>query len=481
MAKKFVRIIEDIEEALARDVRKILFHTQRDRAAEELIFKEMFNPFTGELVKKPIEPRFYDDTAEALGSSSPRFTLQLLKLYEDLETSRALPAIGLEQVELLPSPKAYDIIFGGMEAITTDGGTTSDILLNNLKIRNLTTDHWIRITSGNNKGTYRIETITLNGNGPHTITLNNDLLIDLPAFKYNPQTGLLTFNEYVDLQAIKIGDNLVDVNSNSFAITALDTTNATLTIAVASAIVSSLGASINRIGDVLTEDDEGDPQCYLILDPDAPITNKGTEYRLRSQLIPYSFLYYIKIVSKERDDHIAIAGRMMEVFNPPRGVLYTITRFDESSQSDLIKNALVGETVLYLKDASKFYVNEHIRLFDNLGIGEDLVIEQVNLTSNTLIVSTPILKNYKIDDSVLVVSNYQICTLERDFKNHTTEDQVDKQLWVHRFTYKVEGWIESRITPYTTEQTFQDVGDVNFINAVLEDFDGNQIGEISVP
>ena len=481
MAKKFVRIIEDIEEALSRDVRKIMFATQRDRAATELLFKEMFDPFTGELKRKPIEPRFYDDSAEALLSSNPRFTIQLLKLYEDLETSRNLPAVGLEQVEVLPSPGAYNILFSGMDALTTDGSTDDTITLTHNKIRTLTTDHWIRLSTGDNQGTYRIETITLNGNGPHTLTLSHDLLADLPAFKYNPATGMLTFNEFVDLKAVQVGDDLIDVNSNSFTISAVNTDNSTVVIPVGSLIVPVEGATINRAGDVLTQDDEGEPQCYLILDPSAPIPNKGTEYRLRSQLIPYSFVYYIKVVSREREDHIAIAGRMMEVFNPPRGVLYTITRFDESSESLLIKDALAGERVLYLKDASKFYVNEHIRLFDNLNIGEDLLIEQVNISSNTLTVNTPIQNKYLINDCANAVSNYQICTLERDFKNHITEDQVDKQLWIHRFTYKVEGWVESRITPYTTEQTFQDVGDVNFVNAVLENFDGDELAEIKVP
>jgi len=481
MARNFIRIIEDIEEALSREVRRMVFFERRQRGNPGVTFREMFDPFTGEFVRKPIEPRFFDDTADSLISTSPRFTLELLKLYEDLETSRLVPAIGNECVEALSSPGAYATLFGGNDLLTTNGGTSSTVTLNNRKIRSLTTDHWLRILSGENQGTYRIDSISLVGNGPHTLTLSNDLLTDLPTFKYNPASGILAFDTTVDLTAVKAGDALEDIAANSIIITAVNASDSSLAVAPGSILVSGQGAKITRSGDVLQGDDSGDVQYYLILDPSQPVSGKSTTYRKRSYPIPYTFVYFVKISSRERDDHNAIANRMMQVFNPARGTLPTIVRSDESFESETIKGILAGDTTIFVEDATHFYVNEKVRLFDNLDLGEELTIESVNVASNTVTFTTPVTKTYVYDNCPRLVSNYQLCYFERDFRNHITENKQSEQFWIHRFTYRIEGWIDSRIPDYSTEQTFEDVGDVNFVEYVMEDMEGNERSDPLIP
>jgi len=473
MARQFARILNDIEEALAREVRRIIFFETRDRTPQDVAFREMFDPFTGELVKKPIEPKFFDDTADATISTSPRFSVRLLKLYEDLETNRLLPPYGNELVEVLPSPAAYEVVLGGPDAITTNGGGDSTVEITHREILSVTNTHILRLITGSNQGTYRIASITLNGNGPHTITLSNDLLVALPDFDYNKDAGIVTFREFTDLQAVRAGDTIVDAALTSFVITAVNAFNSTLSVAPGSTIASGVGAKINRAGNVLQNDDLGEEQCYLILDPSQPIIGRGTRYQVSSQLIPYTFLYFIKISSRERDEHISIANRMMQVFNPPRGSLFTVIRTETSFESELLKDVNVGDKVIYVKDATKFYVNDRVRLFDDLELGEDLVIKSVNLTSNAVTVVTPVSKQYTADHCARLVSNFCIAILERDFKNHVTEDREESQFWIHRFTYRIEGWVDSRIPPYTTEQISEDQGDVNFVGIVLEDFEGN--------
>lgn len=485
MAKKYIRIIQDIEEALSREVRRIVFFEARDRGSAGTSFKEMFDPFTGELKRKPIEPRFYDDAADSLLSTSPRFTLRLLKLYEDLTTKRLLPPYGEEMVCPIPSPGAYEPLFSGADAITTNGGTGNTVEITHRKIREVQPGHAIRLLcSDGNDGTYPIESVTLNGNGPHTLNLNHDLLSNLPAFKYNKDAGIITFEPPIDLEAVRVGDIIEDINGGTFTITAINVTNSTLAVAPGSSIVTGSGAKVTRTGDVLQYDDAGQNIKYVIIDLSKPIANKATKYRKRSQLIPYTFLYYIKIVSRERDDHIAVAERMMQVFNPPRGVLCTVARSQISAESEFIKDAAAGDDIIFLKDASSFYTGETIRVFNDLNIGEEIVVDYVNKNSNSIKLKTPLSNKYTVNSCSKAVSNYEFCQFERDFTNHVTEDKEDEQLWIHRFTFRVEAWIESRIDPCeagTDETTFKDEGDINFIEYVLEDMEGNELQDPLIP
>ena len=485
MAKKYIRIIQDIEEAISREVRRIVFFEARDRGSAGTSFKEMFDPFTGELKRKPIEPRFYDDAADSLVSTSPRFTLRLLKLYEDLNTKRLLPPYGEEYACPLPSPGAYAAILSGADAKTTDGGTGSTVEITHRKIREVQPGHAIRLLcSDGNDGTYPIESITLNGNGPHTLHLNHDLISSLPVLKYNKDAGMITFEDYLDLDAVKVGDIIEDINGGTFAITAVNVDNSTLAVAPGSAIVTGAGAKITRTGDVLQYDDAGQDIKYVIIDPSQPVSGKATKYRRSSQLIPYTFLYYIKIVSRERDDHIAVAERMMQVFNPPRGVVCVTARSELSTESEFIKDSAEGDSVVFLKDASRFYTGETIRIFNDLHMGEEVVVDSVNTTSNSITLKTPLSKAYTVNSCAKAVSNYDFCQFERDFTNHVTEDKEDEQLWIHRFTFRIEGWVESRIDPCeagTDETTYRDEGDVNFIEYVLEDMDGNELEDPLIP
>lgn len=493
MSKKYIQIIEDIEEALTREVKRMVFFDARNRSSIGLTFKEMFDPFTGKLVRKPIEARTHAQEAESLLNTSPRFDLFLLKLYEDLETKRLLPPYGEEFVEPLPGPGAYEPVFAGNDAKTTDGGTGSTVEINHRKIRRVEEGHGIRLLcSDGNDGTYRIESITLNGNGPHTLTLSNNLIIDIPTIQYDKDAGIITFSPFLDLEVVRVGDLFYDNQNNSFAITAIDVNNSTIAIAPGSAVATGSGGKIYRTGDVLQYDDAGADIKYVILDLSQPITDKSTKYRKCSQRIPYTFLYYIKIISRERDDHIAIADRMMQVFNPPRGSLCVIARSQTSAETELVKDVDSGNTVIYVKDASKFYTNDTVRLMDSLGIGEEVTVKSVNHTSNSITLKSAVVNSYDVDDDGRMVSNYDFCTFERDFTNHQTDDREDEQLWIHRFTFRIEGWIESRIDNCALdaskggigtagEKTYEDVGDVNFVEYVLEDLEGNELEDPLVP
>jgi hypothetical protein len=162
---------------------------------------------------------------------------------------------------------------------------------------------------------------------------------------------------------------------------------------------------------------------------------------------------------------------MMQVMNPPRGTILTIVRSDKSSESTAIKDVESGSTTIFVDDATYFYVNDRIQLFSDISVGEELIIMSVNNASNSIMVTTPVTQAYLYNDHAKIVSNCEVKAFERDFLNHMTEDVPEKQFWVHRFTYRIEGWVDSRIPPIETEQTFMEIGDVNFISGTLEGID----------
>jgi hypothetical protein len=112
-------------------------------------------------------------------------------------------------------------------------------------------------------------------------------------------------------------------------------------------------------------------------------------------------------------------------------------------------------------------------LFSDVDLGEELTILSVNNASNSITVSTPVTKTYLYNNNAKIVSNTELRTFERDFKNHMVDDIPERQFWVHRFTFKIEAWVDSRIPEYETEQTFDEIGNVNYISGTLEGIDDN--------
>ena len=76
-----VTIFKDVEEALAREVRRITTHNNRTQ--DKVILRETYDPLSGEIVTSSIEPEFYDSSADASGGEYPHFFIKLLKSRED--------------------------------------------------------------------------------------------------------------------------------------------------------------------------------------------------------------------------------------------------------------------------------------------------------------------------------------------------------------------------------------------------------------
>src|SRR5712672_2028089 len=103
------RIFRDIEEALSREVRRITFHNYR--TLDEIVLQDTFDPFTGEVVSSPIQPNFYDSSADTNAIQYPHFFVKLLKSREDRFTGRVIPEYGRWiSTPIATSPKAFQIV-----------------------------------------------------------------------------------------------------------------------------------------------------------------------------------------------------------------------------------------------------------------------------------------------------------------------------------------------------------------------------------
>ncbi|HEY8367586.1 MAG TPA: hypothetical protein VIL57_10595, partial [Bacteroidia bacterium] len=164
------RIFRDIEEAISREVRRITHHDAR--TVDTVVLKDTYDPFTGEVIQVPVEPRFYDSSADAHNIGFPHFFIRLLKVVEDLESGRVVPEYGKWMLSpVTNSPKAYEIVLSSSDGIISSPG---NILTTGIfQIRKVLPGHLIRLQNGNNIGTYIVESVTVDNFGNHEIEVSN--------------------------------------------------------------------------------------------------------------------------------------------------------------------------------------------------------------------------------------------------------------------------------------------------------------------
>jgi hypothetical protein len=476
-----VRILRDVEEAISREVRRITFH--EDRTLDFTVLQDTFHPITGEIVKTPIEPNFYDSSADAQHIQYPHFFIKLLKMKEDLTTGRVTPQYGKQCGRpVLTSPKGYSVVIYGQDGLINPVG---NILTTSIfQIRKAQVGFLLRLLSGNNIGTYTITAVTVSNIGQHTITVSNDLVTALPAIGFDTVTRIVGFTEIPDLNTVKIGDEFIDSLSVSWPITAVDVNSSTIEIGGTGNPSLALGGKITRIGDVFQAADLSSIK-YSVMDPSKPLQiSFGAEAYSSGQLydheIPLDIYYLIRIDSKERANHIDIANRMWEEFNPPRTSLPVIIRTKLSAEQKLTQDVTSGgSSTIYVADNSNFTVGELVYIFDDFhptkdahGNGFEEVFD-ASIVGKTgidqLILSKTVPDTFLASNNTKVVShaNYNLCMFH--FVDHVTKDVEEAQYWSHEFTFWIQVWIDRQGLP--TDYS----GVVQKIVTIPEDLDGNVI------
>jgi len=456
------RIFLDVEEALSREVRRITYHD--DRTLDKTVLQETFDPFSGEIVQAPVEARYYDSSADTSNIQYPHFFIRLMKTREDRFSGRVVPQYGKWiKAPITTSPGAFEIIFSSSDAIISSPG--NELTTSIYQIRKAQPGLLLRLLGGNNKGTYIIDSVTVNPSGAHTITVSNTLLQNLPAFNYSPVSGVIVFSNPLDLNTIKVGDELVDADNNTFTINSININQVSITIDSSATINSSEGAIIQRPGNIFQNTDLS-PVRYLIMDGTKPVETGGVcgPYQATSKIagfspeIPLDAYYLIRIDSKTRENHIAILNRVWEEFNPPRTALPVIKRTALSAEQTLTADvATGGSAVIEVQSTSNFKVNDKVFVFDDFtptkadsgeGFQRPFESKVVAILSETQIQLADIVPDsFKVASCAKIVSNAELMLYMFHFVDHVTKDVEGAQYWVHEFTFWVQIFVDRLETP----------------------------------
>lgn len=466
-----IRIFRDIEEAISREIRRITF--DEDRSVSHTVLKDAFDPFTGELVKLPIEPDFYDSSADTKFIQYPHVFVKLLRVGEDRDSGRVIPAYGFTcEDPVLTSPKAYQIlIYRNDGAIDAPG---EDITTSALNIGKAQPGHFLRILKGPNTGTYIIDSVTKDNSGIHTITVSDVLITDLPEIVFDSVNRIINFSEPQDLSTIDVGDTFEDASLNQFNISAIDLANNTITIGGVLTPNTAEGSKIRRLtGDVFKVLDP-DPVTFVVMDPTKPILSAGgvqtyTTYELANPAIPLDIFYLVRIDSKERDTHIDVANRMWEEFNPPRTGLPTIIRTKLSGEQLITQDvATGGSNTLLVSDNSDFNVNDSVFVFNDIhptkdihgdGFEEPFAAKVISKIGTTQIVLDSIVPDtFTVSNRTKIVSNADYRVLMFHLEDHVTRDVEGAQYWSHEFTFWVQAWVDRQGLPVIQDGVVQEIG-----------------------
>ena len=475
------QIIRDVEEALSREIRRITFN--ENRTISRTVLQDMFDPITGEVIQAPIQPDFYDSSADASHIQYPNFTLKLLKSREDRFSGRQVPQYGKWcKASVSSSPQAFSILAGSSDGlISAPSNTISTTLFN---IRKIQAGDLIRLLSGNNKGTYYISSIAIGA--PHIITLDNDLLKNLPSFSFHSGTRTIVFDDPVDLNTIIIGDSFVDSSLNSFTITAINLSSNSIIIGGISSPILTTGAKVTRSGTILNNIDSS-PIRFIIMDPSSPIQAVGvsgladsySSFTGVSPAIPIDLYYLIRIDSKERDSHIDVLNRVWEEFNPPRTGLPTVIRSSLSNEQLLTQDIPTGgSSTVYVSNNADFNLQDKVYIIDELHPTKDTSSEGFErpfeskiidkISTDRLVLSHVVPDTFVLSKGAKIISNADFYIHMFHYVDHVTKDIDGSQYWVHEFTFMIQVWVE-RLGDISQTGTITDIA------TPIEDLQGNII------
>lgn len=476
------RIFRDVEEALAREVRRITFHN--NRTVDTVVLQDLFDPFTGEVIKAPIQPSFYDSGADTNNIQYPYFTIRLIKSREDRFSGRVVPQYGNGILTpIVTSPSAFKVIIQDADGSITAPGNLMQT--SQLQIRKAQPGYLLRLLSGNNKGTYKIATVVPSSSGPHSITVSNTLVDSIPTLLFSTTSRELYFNSPIDLNTVVVGDNFVDSVAASFPITAIDLNHNKLVLGGVGSPNPASGSTITRTGNVFINSDPS-PVRYLVMDPSQSVTRDfatgpdqaGAEVLATNPAVPIDAWYMIRIDSKERASHIDVLNRMWEEFNPPRTGLTVIERSPQSAEQLLTADIPTGgSSTVNVTDNSDFNINDPIFVIDDFsptkstegGFQEPFSAKVIGkIANNQLVLSNTVPDTFQKANNAKIISNAEFRLFMFHFADHNTKDLEAAQYWVHEFTFLVQFWVDRLGEP-------QNQGVITDIVTPIEDLQGNVI------
>lgn len=452
------RIFLDVEEAISREVRRI---TSNDsRTLDRVILKENFDPFSGEIVSIPIEPSFYDSSADAGNIEYPHFFIRLMKAREDRFSNRVVSQDAfIYECPVEYAPGAYEIIVGGSDGQIAAPGNT--LVTGIFQISKVEPGNFLKLLDGNNVGLYIVDTINKSAVGAHEIVVSDVLVESLSEFTFDSTTRTLQIPAPADLNTLQAGDTFQDNLGATFTILTVTADQGRFTIDGVADPSTAAGGTVTRSGSVFKNADLTNVR-FLVLDQDQPIAASSTssEQRVTQNIltgaqIPLDAFYLVRIDSKTKENHTDILNRMWEEFNPPRTALPTIVRSASSGEALLTADITAGgsDTLsIPAEDQSEFNVGDKVFIIDDLtptknttGRGfarpfESTIIDKPSSTELQLADQIP--DTFTTSNCAKIVSNAEFRAHMFHFVDHVTKDVEGSQYWVHEFTFYVQVWVE---------------------------------------
>ena len=441
-----IQVIKDLEEALKREISQISTNYQARKGAKTI--QTSFDTFTGEAKSIPIEASFYDENSSSNAVIYPRFDIRFDLVEEDKSSGRMI-SIWEDYYEtyrtlIQPNqnrPQVFEPVVSGREAQNTGDG----IVIDSIKLSKVNESYLVKIMSGTNKGTYKIDSID---NQTFKIILDNTLVEDTKELSFNESTRRLYLLNPTDLFAVRAGDIFVDASNNEFKINHIDTKKRELQLSGSGTPDLDTGGQIVRQGNILRNIDK-ESVFYIVMDPSKPRTGKldphlplTDSYLTSHPSTPFNYHYTIEVKNKERVAHIETAERMTETFiNRPRRAIRVLLRKFNSGESEVTCGSKNGNGFqVEVKDASQFCVNDSVHFVNRFEIGENNQI--IDIEDNLITFRERIPTQFNENNNAVLVSNADLKFWSLYLNNGSaviSQDSINS-FYRQQYSIRIEGW-----------------------------------------
>lgn len=472
------QVIKDIEEALKREVASITtFH--KDTKTSTTI-KTTYDPFTGEIKKKPLEASFYDESSHANAVTYPRVDISLEEIREDRESGRMISIwedyFRNNRSLIEPNqnrPKVYQQVVSSRNGQNDgDGLVVSSFNLNKIKA-----NHLVKIINGNNKGTYKIKSIdSVNSK----VVLDDELVTDIQELAYLEEERKLYLLNPTDIFAVRSGDIFEDSLGNQFKIIDIDTKCRELYLSGNTEPDLNIGSKIIRSGNVLRNTDTQDI-FYIVMDPDKeifteayPNINVTDQYLTSHPPTPFNYIYNIEIKNIERNAHTEVAERMTEtIMNRPRRAIYLLLRTENSAETDIkCGSSFFDGRTIEVESIEHFKINDSVYLVNRFNVSENNQIIDIDKENKLIYLRNRVPFEFDLDNKARIVSNANLRDWQMFFQEGSTiiSKDVQNNFYRQQYSIRIEGWKAEKSGKIVSGAITQVQGTLETPNDIEEDF-----------
>ena len=442
------QVIKDIEEALKREIASITTFHQDTKTSTTI--QSTFDPFTGEAKQAPLRASFYDEGSQSNAVTYPRVDISFEEVREDRESGRMISIwedfFRNHRQIIEPNknrPRVYEQVAKGRDGVNTGDG----IKIPPLQMNKTQPTFLVKILTGNNVGTYKIDSIDSNNS---KLILDNELVTDIQELAFLEKERKLYLLNPTDIFAVRSGDFFEDANGDQFKIIDVNTKKRELYLSGSNTPDLSIGSKIIRSGDVLRNPDQEDI-FYIVMDPSKelfsesrPQVSKTDEYLTSHPPTPFNYHYKIEIKNIQREVHTEIAERMTEtLMNRPRRAIFILLRTENSAETDIVNGSgcFDGRTI-EVEDVDCFCVNDSVFFTNQFSVSENNQIVDIDKECNLIYLRNRVPFEFSFNNEARIVSNAFLRDWQMFFQDGSAVISKDTLNNFYRQSYpiRIEGW-----------------------------------------